>query len=252
MHRMSNTLKKILIILPLIVFTLTGCKELQPMLDKVKPLLEENSATSSGITTTDMINAIKQALSQGVSDSVNLLGSAKGFSLSNVYRIPVPQQLAKPAKLLRKVGQGKYVDEFESRLNRAAEQSVAKAIPVFTAAIKNMTVKDAINIMQGSDDAATVYFKSKTVTKLRKQFLPIIQTATGQTGLTGSYKSLNKKISRVAPSYGNKLVDIDNYVLDKAMDALFDRISIEEKLIRDNPAKRTTELMKTVYGYFEK
>ena len=115
-----------------------------------------------------------------------------------------------------------------------------------------MTVDDALNIMQGSDNAATMYFKGKTEATLRDKFLPIIKAATDQTGLTSSYKSLNQKISSVAPFYSNKLVDIDDYVLGNAMNALFDRISIEEKMIRDNPAKRSTELMKSVFGHFAK
>ncbi len=246
-----------LLLLAVLISTVSACKELQPVLDKVKPMLEQHAGSSStgqtsGITTNNMIDAIKQALSQGVSDSVDLLSSAKGFSLSDVYHIPLPEQLNKPAKLLRKLGQGKKVDEFESRLNMAAEQSVAKAIPVFTSAIKQMSVDDAMNIMKGSDDAATMYFKGKTEDTLRSKFLPIIKSATDQTGLTNSYKSLSQSISRYTPSYGSKLVDIDEYVLGNAMNALFDRIAIEEKLIRDDPAKRGTDLMKSVYGYFSK
>ena len=242
-----------LFLLILLSSSISACKELEPVIDQIKPILEQQGGSSStGITTNNMIQAIKQALAQGVGDSVNLLGSSKGFSLSDVYHIPLPQQLDKSAKLLRQFGQGKYVDEFESRLNLAAEQSVAKAIPVFTRAIKQMSVDDALNIMKGSDDAATVYFKGKTGATLRTKFLPIIQSATDQTGLTSSYKSLNKKVSSVAPFYSSKLVDIDEYVLGNAMNALFDRIAIEEKLIRDDPAKRGTDLMKSVYGYFAK
>lgn len=242
-----------LLLVVIIATSVSACKELDPVLDQVKPLLgQQGGSTSKGITTANMIEAIKQALAQGVGDSVNLLGSAKGFSLSDVYHIPLPQQLEKSADILRKFGQGKYVDEFESRLNLAAEQSVSKAIPVFTSAIKKMSVDDALNIMKGNDNAATLYFKDKTELTLRNKFLPIIQSATDQTGLTSSYKSLNKKISSVAPFYSNKLVDIDDYVLGKAMSALFDRIAIEEKMIRDDPAKRGTELMKSVYGYFAK
>ena len=232
---------------------LSGCKELQPVVDRVKPYLEQTAAssgTASGISTENMIQAIKQALAQGASDSVNLLGRANGFSLSDVYRIPIPEKLSKPADLLTTFGQGDKVDEFENRLNLAAEQSVQKAMPVFSSAIRQMSVADAVNILQGPDNAATVYFKDKTEMKLRDQFLPIIRKSTSQTGLARSYKSLIESISKVAPGYGSRLVDIDDYVLNHALDALFDRIAIEEKMIRENPAKRGTELMKTVYGYY--
>lgn len=248
---MNNNIHRILLACMVLVL-LPACKDLAPILEKVKPMLEHKKGQSSSISTQQMIDAIKQALTQGVGDSVNLLGSAKGFSLSDVYHIPIPESLNKPSKILRQLGQGKYVTEFEERLNLAAEQSVTKAIPVFSSAIKGMSVSDALTIMKGSDNAATMYFKDKTSAKLREQFLPIIQTATGKTGLTSSYKKVSDKISTYAPAYRSKLVDIDDYVLNKAMSALFDRVAIEEKLIREQPAKRTTELMKSVFGHFAK
>ena len=247
------TLLKRLVILSLITLSLAACKELDPIMEKVKPMIDQRmGGNAQGITNTDMITAIKQALSQGVADSVKLLGSARGFSLSDVYHIPIPQELQKPASLLRKFGQGKKVDEFEDRLNLAAQESVKQAIPVFTSAIKNMSVKDALGILQGSDDAATQYFKDKTSTTLRQKFLPVIQKATGQTGLTNSYKSLISRVSTISPKLADKAVNIDQYVLDHSMNALFDRIAIEEQQIRKDPAKRTTELMKSVFGHFSK
>ena len=249
-----SLLKRISLLL-LIALSLSACKELDPMMEKVKPVLDKYQSKSSadkGITSGDMVAAIKQALAQGVDDSVSLLGSAKGFSLSDVYHIPIPQKLQKSADILRKFGQGKKVDEFENRLNLAAEESVKQAVPVFTSAIKSMSVQDALGIMKGADDAATQYFKQKTSAALRQKFMPVIQKATGETGLTSSYKSLVSKVSSFAPNFSEKAVDIDEYVLDHSMNALFDRIAIEEQQIRKDPAKRTTELMKSVYGYFAK
>jgi hypothetical protein len=251
---MKPALLKSLLIIVLISLSLVACKELQPVVDKVKPYMDKASAStnSDSLSVENMIEAIKQALSQGARDSINLLGSARGFSLSDVYHIPLPDALEKPADLLRKFGQGDRVDEFENRLNQAAEQSVKRAMPVFTTAIKQMSVEDAVNILKGPDNAATLYFRNKTEAELRDQFMPIIRTATSQTGLTRSYKSLKASISTMAPMYSSRLVDIDEYVSDHAMDALFDRIAIEEKLIRENPAKRGTDLMRRVYGYFAK
>ena len=104
------------------------------------------------------------------------------------------------------------------------EADAAKALPVFRDAITSMTVSDAIGIMQGADNAATQYFRSRTERSLRAQFLPIIQSTTSASGLTSSYKSLSDKIATYAPAYRSQLVDIDDYVLDRAMTALFDRI----------------------------
>jgi hypothetical protein len=258
-------------VLPILVVLVTGCAELEPYREKVEPIEEElkqqvepviekakstikqyTGDTGPEISTGQMVSAIKQALSQGVDDSVYLLGSLQGFNLSEKYHIPLPDRLEKPAELLRKLGQGKKVDDIETRLNRAAQQAVKQATPVFTDAISSMSVTDALGIMQGADDAATQYFRDRTETSLRTRFLPIISKATGQTGLTNAYKSLNNTMNTLMSDYNTYTVDIDRYVLNHAMDALFDRIAIEEKLIREQPVKRTTELMRKVYGYFEK
>lgn len=258
---MSNKLKISLVILPLIAFSLTGCKELEPALDKIKQsqnssesssIPSSDGSSSSKITTPQMVDAIKQALSKGVGDSIELLGKLDGFDAGQLYHIKLPEQLDKPASLLRKFGQGKKVDEVETRLNLAAKQAVSQAAPVFTQAIKDMSVKDAAGIMQGSDNAATAYFRDKTEASLRSQFQPIISDATDETGLTSSLKSMNKSINKVSPLLSNYTVDIDKYVLDNSLNALFDRIAVEEKLIRDKPLERTTDLLKTVYGYFDK
>lgn len=243
-----------IIIISLLPLALIGCKELDRVYEKVKPVLDQAKQTASdnSITTEQMIAAIKQALNQGVADSIHLLGSLEGFNLGNRYRIELPDKLDKPAKLLRKLGQGRKVDEFENRLNLAAKQAVKQSTPIFTQAIKGMSVKDALGIMQGNDHAATAYFRNKTENPLRNTFRPIIKNATDQTGLTSTYKSFNKSMTKLSSSLSSYTVDIDEYVLDHAMDALFDRIAVEEKLIREQPVKRTTDLMKTVYGYFEK
>ncbi len=198
----------------------------------------------------EMAAAIKQALEQGVNDSIYLLGYLEGFNLSNRYRIPLPKPLSKPAQLLRKLGQGDQVDEFEERMNRAAKLAVKQAAPVFTRAIERMTVRDALDILQGPEDAATRYFRRVTESDLRRRFRPIIENATGQTGLIRSYKSLTRSVNRLAPQLSGYTVDLDGYVLDHALDALFDRIAGEERLIREQPAKRSTDLMKKVFGSF--
>lgn len=252
----------------LVISIISACSKLEPMMEKVEPVIEKaqpvldevkkivkpatKSATSSmQITTEQMAQAIKQALSQGVNNSIYLLGSLEGFNLSDLYHIPIPEKLTQPAELLRKLGQSKKVDEFELRLNRSAQQAVKQSTDIFTSAIQQMTVKDALNIMQGADNAATTYFRQRTESSLRERFMPIISKATDQTGLTSTYKSLDQSINKIYP--GNSYtIDIDSYVMDHAMSALFDSIAVEEKLIREQPVKRTTELMKTVFGYFQK
>jgi hypothetical protein len=245
-----------------IVVLISACSQLEPAVEKARPIVEKvkkavekstdkstSAPAKSQITTQQMVEAIKQALLQGVDDSIYLLGTLEGFNLSELYHIPIPEKLAKPARLLTQLGQGKQVEEFELRLNRSAQQAVKQATDVFTGAVQQMTVSDALNIMQGPQNAATTYFRQHTETSLRQRFLPIISKATEQTGLTSSYKALDQSLNKIYPA-NSLTIDIDEYVLEHAMNALFDRIAVEEKLIRQQPVKRTTELMKKVFGYF--
>ncbi len=266
--------------LAILILLLSGCAEVQKQWEQiepavrgsdtarqVEPVLRETTdkvreqtrkitgvigggSSGPGFSPQEMAAAIKQALDQGVNDSIYLLGYLEGFNLSNRYRIPLPPQLDKPAQLLRKLGQGDQVDQFEERMNQAAKLAVKQAAPVFTRAIQQMTVRDALDILQGPQDAATRYFRRVTEADLRQRFQPIIENATNQTGLTRSYKSLTRSVSRLAPQLSGYTADLDGYVLDHALDALFDRIAVEERLIREQPAKRSTDLMKKVFGYF--
>ena len=258
-------------VLLLAIVSTVGCEQLQPVretiepvvekvepvLEKVKPILEQVlNTTDTGttqpripVTREEMAAAIKQALAQGVDDSIYLLGSLQGFYLSKQYRIPIPEQLSKPASLLRNIGQQDRVDDFEERLNRAARQAVKQAGDIFDGAIAQMTISDALKILQGADNAATVYFRERTEASLRRRFTPIISRATDKTGLIRSYKDFNAAVMQLDPA-SDYLLDIDQYVLDHALDALFDRIAVEERLIRADPLKRTTVLMKKVFGYF--
>ena len=252
---------------------MTGCQDLGRTIEQVRPVIEQQVESAieeakaeddvskeqtkdatpkvkqESISDQQLVNSIKQALNQGVDDAVSLLGAAGGFQSSELYRIDMPEQLQKPAELLRQFGLGSKVDIFESRMNDAASAAVKQASPVFSAAIRQMSVQDALAILQGADNAATLYFRTRTETQLRQEFAPIINRATEQSELIQAYRSMNSSIRLVAPA-SEYSVDIDQYVMDHALDALFDRIAVEEKLIREQPVKRTTELMQKVFGQF--
>ena len=110
-------------------------------------------------------------------------------------------------------------------------------------------ISDALTILQGEDNAATVYFRARSGADLTRRIMPIISRATDKTGLDRVYKEFNTSAARIYPDYEDR-VDIDQYVLDHALNALFDRIATEEKLIRENPLKRSTDQMKKVFAYF--
>jgi len=164
-------------------------------------------------------------------------------------RIAVPKSMRKMADAASKLGAGKYVEEFEISMNRAAEKAVPAAADIFAQAIRQMTVQDALSIVRGEPDAGTQYFRRVTEDKLRSSFLPIVSKATGETGVTDKYKTLSKKSGGLDKLLGGgKSMDLDAYVTDQAMDGLFYYISDQEKAIRKNPLSTGSALLGRVFG----
>jgi hypothetical protein len=218
--------------------------------DKAKDLLRQvtgssassTTAAKSGLTEGDASAGIKEALARGVSSSIKQLGTQDGFLKDQVVRIAVP-------KSMRKLGADKYVEEFETSMNRAAEKAVPAAADIFADAIRQMTVQDALSIVGGEPDAGTQYFRRVTSDKLRASFLPIVGKATSETGVTDKYKKLSKKSGGLDQLLGGgSSVDLDGYVTDKAMDGLFHYIGEQEKSIRKNPLATGSSLLGRVFG----
>jgi hypothetical protein len=202
-----------------------------------------------------LVQALKDALGQGVQEAVGRLGHDGGFLTNLSVKIPMPEKLRTVEKTLRKLKQDTLADEFVATMNHAAEQAVPVATPVFIEAIKAMTIEDAKAILIGPNDAATQYFQMVTRTNLHERFLPIVKTATDKTGVTSTYKKLMEKLEEIKlfGSFGEKLVskesvDVDAYVTDKALDGLFVMVAGEEKRIRENVNARTTDVMQKVFG----
>lgn len=189
---------------------------------------------------------LREALEQGTARAVQTLGRDGGFWSNPQWRIPMPAKLQKAEKTLRRLGQGKLADEFVQSLNRAAEQATPAARDIFVGAIRNMSIRDAYDILKGQPDAATQYFRRHTESPLVQAFRPIVARSTEAVGATSRYK---KMIKRVEP-FGvvdTRDLDLDDYVTGKAMEALFQLVADEEKRIRENPAARTTELLRKVF-----
>ena len=202
----------------------------------------------AALSQTEVANGLKQALSKGVNQAIASLGKEGGFLDNAAVKIPMPPQLHQVESALRAVGQGKMADEFVATMNHAAEQAVPVAAHVFAGAITNMTMDDAKAILTGPDDAATQYFRKTSDKQLYEQFLPIVKEATAKTGVTASYKNLLQQAGPLASLLGRDAGDLDGYVTSKSLDGLFKMVAVEEKQIRENPAARTTDLLKKVFG----
>lgn len=225
-----------------------GCETIDPR------IIEDvvNIATQTGLTEGEAAEGIRAALIQGTDYAANLLGEVGGYLLDNAVRIPLPDDLAQIQSTLSQVGFSGLLDELQEELNRGAEAAAPQAKSIFADVITGLTVQDAINIVQGADDAATQYLRSKTTSRLINLFTPVINNALAGTGAFQTLDQLTAQMSMIpfGPQMGaDAKRDLIAHGVDYGLRGLFHYIAIEEKAIRDNPAKRTTEILRKVFGY---
>jgi hypothetical protein len=199
------------------------------------------------LTGADASSGLKAALEKGALTAVSLLGVADGFMGNDKVRIALPGYLNDAASLLKKLGQGKKVDELILGMNRAAENAMPMAKDMLVDAVKSMSVGDARAILQGGNTAATNYFSSKTREPLGHKFLPVITQATAQVGLADKYNAVAGKASKLGLLKPQE-ASLQTYVTGKAMDGLFWMIGEEEKKIRQDPIGTGSALISKVFG----
>lgn len=200
-----------------------------------------------GLSDVKIGEGLKEALKVGTENTVNLTGKTDGYFLNQAIKILMPEKLRTLEKGLRAVGYGPQVDEFVLSMNRAAERAAPFAKQIFWDAIGEMTFEDVRKIYSGHETAATEYFKGKTSDRLTVIFKPIVDRAMNEVGVTRQYKELVGRYESI-PFVKKETFDIDQYVVTKALDGLFHVLGEEEKKIRTNPAARTTDLLKEVFG----
>jgi hypothetical protein len=190
---------------------------------------------------------IKEALAVGTERAVKDLSKQNGYFGNAAVKILMPPSLQKVAEVARMAGFQKQVDEFILSMNRAAEAAAPLAARYFADAIRDMTFEDVRGILTGGDTSATDFFRRKTHDKLYAAFKPIVSEKIGEVGATRAYKDMMGRYESV-PMMGKQSLDLDDYVTNKSLDGLFYMVGQEEKNIRTNPAARTTDLLKTVFG----
>jgi len=202
---------------------------------------------SKGLTEKDAADGIKEALVNGTGESVKLVSVLNGYWGNPEIKIPFPSEAQEMESKLRSIGMSKKVDEFNESMNRAAEKAASEAKPIFISAIKGMTVKDAINIVKGSDNAATMYLKNTTSPDLNEKFQPVIKTSLESVNATKYWSDLINIYNKI-PLVKKMNPNLTDYVTRRAIDGLFIMIAKEEVKIRKDPMARTTELLKKVFG----
>ncbi|TXT34336.1 MAG: hypothetical protein FD136_376 [Chitinophagaceae bacterium] len=196
--------------------------------------------------TMDIANGLKEALVLGAEKGTAMLSKPDGFFANAALKILLPPEAQKIETTLRNIGMGKQVDDAILSMNRAAEEACKTATPIFTNAIKEMTITDAMGILKGSDTAATAYLQQKTTTSLTNSFKPIIENALQKTEATKQWNNLISTYNKF--SFKKINPDLAGYVTEKSMSGIYQQIAIEEKEIRKNPLARSTELLKKVFG----
>ena len=225
------------------LFILTSCAELQ----QIATQFPQNY----GVTNAEISSGLKQALQLGIDKEVTSLTKEDGFFRNELVRIGLPPELQKVDKTLRDVGLGSLADEGLKVLNRAAEDAVSEAIPVFANAVTGITFADARNILLGPDNAATNYLSEKTQNELYTRFNPIISNSLNKVGATQVWKNIIQKYNSL-PITTNVNPDLSDYVTNEALDGVFLMIEKEEKDIRNSIAARSTSLLRKVFALQDK
>lgn len=239
---MTRLLTRILALLGSLLL-LSGCAEMQAMgID-----LDQILVPSGPLNSTTVASGLKQALEVGTRRTTTTLSRPGAFGNDPVLRLGLPGELGRLAQVLRGVGFGAQVDQLETSMNRAAEEAAAQAVPVFTQAIASMTIADAFQILNGPEDAATRYFQDRTSDNLRARFKPVAARAMEQVGLYGIYRDLVGRYEQI-PLMKPPAVDLEAYVANQTLTALFGEIAKEEARIRQDPAARSTALLRRVFG----
>ncbi len=221
------------------IFTLTSCAELQGVVDS----LPQGGGVLSNA---DIAAGLRQALDFGIDKQVTKLTQTDGFYKNELVKILLPAELQKVDKGLRDIGLGNLADEGLKALNRAAEDAVKEATPIFVNAVKDITFTDAKNILLGSDNAATQYLTNKTQASLYDKFHPVINNSFSKVGADEIWSNLINRYNAI-PFTNDVNPDLTDYVTSEALKGVYTMIAVEEKEIRTKVSSRTTDLLRRVF-----
>ncbi|OQD43295.1 MULTISPECIES: DUF4197 domain-containing protein [Flavobacteriaceae] len=233
-------ISKITIVLA-VLLTFGSCAELQQVVNNLP-------TTGGPVTQEEIIGGLKQALEFGVVEGVNILNKEDGYFKDEAVKILLPEELQKVDATLRKIGLSNLADEGLKVLNRAAEDAVSEAKPIFVQAIKDFTFADAKTILTSSNDlAATEYLEGSTSTKLAAAFEPKIAASLDKVGANDIWATIIQKYNTV-PLVKPVNPNLTEYVTNQAIDGLFVKVGDKEKEIRNSVSSRTTALLQKVFA----
>lgn len=227
------------IVLFLISFALFSCAEMQQVLNQLPQ--------TGTVGTIDISGGLKEALNNGITKQVSKLTATDGFYKNEAVKILLPEELRKVDSSLRRIGLSSLADEGLKVLNRAAEDAVKEATPIFVNAIKNMSFADARGILMGNESSATGYLQNSTSTALYGKFNPVIKNSFSKVGADKVWTNIINKYNSI-PLVSKVNPDLTDYVTNQAMSGVFKMVAVEEKNIRTNLSARTTPLLQKVFA----
>lgn len=210
-------------------------------------VMDKVAGGSTSLSSTDIAAGLKEALVKGVSMGTELVSKENGYLSNPKIKIPFPPDVQRVETTLRNVGLGPQVDKFVEALNHGAEEAAKEAKPIFVAAIREMTITDALGILKGEENAATTYLKSTTTDELTRAFMPVVERALTKTQATQYYADIATAYNKI-PLTKKIDPDLKAYATQMAINGLFIMIAEEEAKIRKDPLARTSDLLKRVFG----
>jgi hypothetical protein len=216
-------------------------------LERVLGRGKTDEAPVTELSTGQIGAGLKEALEVGTARVVDMLGQTDGFNADPLIHIPLPESLTSVQSALSRVGMSDALDDLELRLNRAAEAATPQAKALFLDAIRNLTMEDVMEIYQGPDDAATQYLRAQMSTPLADAMNPVVDQSLADVGAAQSYETVMTQYNAL-PLVPKAEADLTTYVVDMGLDGIFTYLAKEESAIRNEPVKRTTDLLKQVFG----
>ena len=206
---------------------------------------------TGGLSGNEITKGLKSALRVASERVVERVGQQGGYLADPDIHIPLPGYLAQARSVLRTVGAAGLLTDLEKQLNRAAETAAPEAQRIFVDSISAMTLEDARGILNGPDDAATQYFRKTMTPELRDTFRPVVERHLADTGAMRTLDRTLQSYEQVpfaSAIKGNAQGRLVDHGLDGALSGIFHYMAKEEAAIRQNPAKRSTDLLKRVFG----
>ena len=220
--------------------------------ETLDPAVIDGILGAGGLSEFEASQGIKAALDNGIGSAISTVGRQNGFLGDSIIRIPLPKKLADVQSTLSSFGASGLLDELEVQLNRGAEKAAPVAKDIFVNAVSQLSIQDAIGIVRGADNAATTYLQGQTADRLAQLFSPILENALGDTGALRLVDQLDSRLSGLGVSGlgASAKSDLVSHGVDYGLSGVFHYIGEEERLIRENPAARTSEILRRVFGFY--